>query len=176
MTYAKVLAVFKTDSAARADYEASNQAWLAGEIKMIEKYLADKKITATKTPGGTFVEFKDPGTGNLIDSGKYITVNYTGMSWSGKKFDSNVDSSFGHFGPLPFIVGSGAMIKGFDEAVRLMRKGTKARIYIPSVMAYAGQPNSPMIKPYESLIFDIEVLEVQDKAPAMDRRGVQPQQ
>ncbi len=173
--YLKVVGIFSSDSAARADYDQENEKWLAAEIKTIENYLAEKNIKAEKTPSGAFVETIEPGTGNLIDSGKYVSVNYTGVSWSGKKFDSNTDSAFQHVGPYPFIVGTGAMIKGFDEAVKMMRMGGKAKAYIPSVLAYAGSPNSPLIKPYEHLIFDIEVVEVKDKAPARPEMMGQPQ-
>ena len=119
--YLKVVGVFKSDSAARADYDNLNKQWLDGEIKTIEKYLADKKITAQKTPSGSFVEILNPGTGNLIDSG----------------------------------------------------------IYIPSVLAYAGSPGSPLIKPYENLIFEVEIVTVQDKAPVQPRvpgSSIQPVQ
>ena len=169
--YLKVLARFASDSIAREDYEKTNKAWLEGEVKTVEKYLADKKINAVKTPSGAFVEIINPGTGSPVDSGKFVTVNYTGTSWSGQRFDSNTDSTFGHVGPYPFVAGTSAMIKGFDEGVLLLRKGSVARIYIPSVLAYGGQPNSPKIKPYENLIFDIEIVDVQDKAPAMPPGG-----
>lgn len=181
MTYVKVLAIFKTDSAARADYENGNKEWLAGEIKTIEKFLADKKVTAQKTPSGAFVETITPGTGNPIDSGKYVSVKYTGTSWSGVKFDSNIDSAFGHMEPLSFVVGTpvgspGAMAKGFDEGVKAMRFGAKAKVYIPSMLAYGGSPQSPLIKPYENLTFEIEVIDVKDKmpAPAAPAKGQQP--
>ncbi len=172
--YLKVVGVFQSDSAARADYDKLNKEWLDGEIKTIEKFLADKKITAQKTPSGAYVEIINPGTGNLIDSGKYISVNYTGTSWSGKKFDSNTDSTFQHVGPYPFIAGTGAMIKGFDEAMMFMNLGSKAKIYIPSVLAYAGNPGSPNIKPYENLIFEVEIVSIQDKAPAPPRTQAPP--
>ncbi|MBC7872573.1 MAG: FKBP-type peptidyl-prolyl cis-trans isomerase [Ferruginibacter sp.] len=176
ISYVKILGVFPSDTAARADYENENKKWMASEIATIEKYLADKKITAQKTPSGAMVEIIKPGTGNLIDSGNYISVNYTGTSWSGKKFDSNTDSAFQHVGPYPFVAGAGAMIKGFDEAVQLMRMGSTARVYIPSVLAYAGNPTSPLIKPYENLIFEIEIVDVKDKMPPQpDMRGMQPQ-
>ena len=177
MTYIKVLAIFKSDSLARADYEKGNKEWLAGEIKTIEKYLSDKKITAQKTPSGALVEIINPGTGNLIDSGKYISVKYTGTSWSGKKFDSNLDSAFGHMELLSFVVGTqgpGGMMKGFDEGVRLMRLGTKGKVYIPSTLGYAGSPQTPLIKPYENLIFDIEVVDVKDKMPVQPQMSNQP--
>lgn len=167
ITNIRVLAVFATDSAKNADEEKGKKEWLVTEIKTIEKYLAEKKISAQKTTSGAYVEIINPGTGNLIDSGKYISVKYSGTSWSGKKFDSNTDSAFGHMEPLSFVVGTpGGMIKGFDEGVKLMKLGGKAKVYIPSMLAYAGSPNSPLIKPYENLIFEIEILNVQDKAPA----------
>lgn len=173
MTYVKVLAVFKTDSLARADYDYMNKNWIVGEIKTIENFLAEKKITAQKTPSGAFVEIINPGTGNLIDSGKYVSVKYTGTSWSGKKFDSNVDSSFGHTDLLSFTVGVGAMVKGFDESLKSMRLGTKAKVYIPSILAYGGNPTTPLIKPFENIWFEIEVVDVKDKAPAPPQAGGQ---
>lgn len=166
ISYYKILAVFANDSLARADYDNETRLWQAKEAKTIEDYLAEKKITTVKSPSGVSVEIIDPGTGNKSDSGKFISVNYTGTSWSGKKFDSNTDSAFGHLMPLDFVIGSGEMTKGFDEAVRGLGVGAKIRAYIPSSLAYGANPNSPLIKPNESLIFDIEVLDVKDKRPA----------
>jgi FKBP-type peptidyl-prolyl cis-trans isomerase FkpA len=175
ITYIKVLGIFTSDSSARADYDAVNKAWLANETATIEKYLADKKITAVKSPSGAYVETISAGTGELIDSNKYISVNYTGTNWEGTKVDSNVDSAFGHVGPYSFMTGTGAMIKGFDEAVLMMRLNGKARVYVPSILGYGGQPQpgSP-IKPYDKLIFDIEVVNVADKAPAPPTRAEMP--
>lgn len=167
--YFKVLAAFSSDSLARADFDKTNKQWLVGEVKGIEKFLADKNITAQKTPSGAYVQILSPGTGDQIDSGKYVSVNYSGVSWSGKKFDSNTDSTFGHVGPYPFVVGTGSMIKGFDEAVMMMKLGTKAKVWIPSVLAYAGNPSSPLIKPYENLVFDIEVVDVKNAPPQANR-------
>jgi FKBP-type peptidyl-prolyl cis-trans isomerase len=171
--YIKIVDAFSNDSLAREDYEKGNQAYLPGEMKTIEKFLAEKNITAQKTPSGAFVQIINPGSGNLIDSGNQVSVNYTGKSWSGKTFDSNTDSAFQHVGPYSFVVNGGGMIKGFDEAMLLMRKGTVARVYIPSVLAYAGSPDSPLIKPYEILIFDIEVVNV-NTAPPPPPPMVQP--
>jgi FKBP-type peptidyl-prolyl cis-trans isomerase FkpA len=175
ITTVKVLAVFSSDSAAKADEEKGKKEWLAGEIKTVEKYLADKKITAQKTPSGAFVEIIDPGTGNLADTGNYISVNYTGTSWSGKRFDSNTDTAFHHAEPYSFEAGVGRMSKGFDEAMLFLRKGAKGRIYVPSILAYGAQPGTPLIKPFEHLIFDIEMLDIKDKAPAQPAGPQMPQ-
>lgn len=176
MTYAKVVAVFANDSLARLDDEKGKKDLLAAEIKELENYLTTKNITAQKTASGTFVQIINPGTGSPIDSGKYVTVYYTGTSFSGVKFDSNTDTSFHHTEPLPFVVGTGSMIKGVDESVTLLKPGGVAKVFIPSMLGYAGQPGSPLIKPYEHLIFDIEIKEVKDQAPprpemSMPQRG-----
>lgn len=166
MTYVRILAVFKNDSLRRADEDKMQKEWAVSEVKGIEKYLADKKITAQKTPSGAYVQIITPGTGNLVDSGNYVTVNYTATSWSGKKVDSNTDSAFQHVAPYSFVAGARRMITGFDEAMMFMNKGAKAKVFVPSLLGYAGNPGSPNLKPYENLIFDIELLDVKDKEPA----------
>lgn len=175
-TFVKVLAVFTSDSAVKADEEKSKTGKLASEIKTIEKFIADKKINAQKTPSGAYVEILEPGTGNLVDSGKYVSVLYTGTSWSGKKFDSNTDTAFHHTEPYSFVAGAGRMIKGFDEALMFLRKGGKAKVYIPSLLAYGANSGSPLIKPYENLIFDLELLDFQDKEPAGAAPAMPPPQ
>lgn len=167
VTYIKVLDILPNDSAYRIDNEKVQKEYLQQEIAYIEKYLADKKISAVKTPSGAFVEIINPGTGNPVDSGNYVTVNYTGTTFSGKKFDSNTDTSFHHAEPYPFVAGAGQMIKGFDEAVLLLKKGAVAKVYVPSILGYGGNTRQgSVIKPYDMLIFDLEIVDVKDKAPA----------
>lgn len=163
--FVKILDIFKNDSLKTADQKKTYDAFAANEVLVVEKYVKEKNISAQKTPSGAFVEVKNPGTGNNIDSGKYVTVNYTGTTFSGTKFDSNTDTAFHHTEPLGFVVGAGQMIKGFDEGVKMMKPGSSARLYIPSLLAYGERPGSPLIKPFEHLIFDVQVLEVKDAPP-----------
>jgi FKBP-type peptidyl-prolyl cis-trans isomerase len=67
--------------------------------------------------------------------------------------------------PYSFVAGAQQMMKGFDEAMFFLRKGTVAKLYIPSTLAYGPTSNNPNIKAFEHLIFDIELLNIQDKAP-----------
>src|SRR5690242_19702750 len=67
-TMIKVLGIFSSDSLGRADEDTMRKAYLAGEIKEIEKYLADNKILAQKTPSGAFVQILKQGTGDEIDT------------------------------------------------------------------------------------------------------------
>jgi FKBP-type peptidyl-prolyl cis-trans isomerase FkpA len=179
MTYFKILDVLPADSTVFADQKMEQEKYVASEIKFIEDSLASKKIKAQKTPSGAFVEIINPGTGDLIDSGNYVFVNYTGVTFGGKKFDSNVDSAFGHVGPVTFSVGDGSMVKGFDEPMLFLRPGGSAKVYVPSMLAYGSRPRPESgIKPYEHLVFDLTVIDVKDKmpqTPVPDRKIDQPQ-
>jgi FKBP-type peptidyl-prolyl cis-trans isomerase len=165
ITSFKVLGVFKKFEDYRADEEKERDKIVAAEQKAVEKYIADHKITAQRTPGGVYVEILNPGQGAQADSGKYVSLKYTGSTFGGTKFDSNVDTTFGHTAPMSFTVGSRQMIPGFNEGIKLLKNGAHAKLYIPSTLAYGGTPPTPLIKPYESLVFEIEVLDVQDHAP-----------
>lgn len=140
------------------------------EVKAIQDYLAKNNITAQKTEKGTFVVITEPGTGPVADSGKAVHVKYTGRTFEGKPFDSNIDSSFGHTDPYVLVIGQRGAIEGWDDGLRLFNKGAKGKLYIPSMLAYGGNamPGSP-IKAFENLMFDIEVVDITDapKQPAM---------
>ena len=130
------------------------------------------RISATINPADTTLNVADasafPNSGILvINNGSTIEhVNYTGKTFEGKVFDSNTDTTFKHVEPLRFSVGVGQMIKGFDEAMPYLRKGGKGKIYIPSLLGYgAAPPPGGPIKPYDHLIFEVEITDVQAKAP-----------
>jgi FKBP-type peptidyl-prolyl cis-trans isomerase len=173
-----VLKVFNTAEEYRADEEKEKAVIVANEEGAVKEFIAKKGVTAQRTGSGSYVEIINPGTGAQVDSGKFVSVMYKGQTFAGKVFDTNMDTSFKHTDPMDFQVGVGQMIRGFDEGVRLLKEGGKARIYIPSTLAYGGQPPSPDIKPYEHLIFDVEVLSVKDQAPVQPGMpaGVDPSQ
>jgi FKBP-type peptidyl-prolyl cis-trans isomerase len=178
--YFKIVDVFYSDSLARNDNEremtkemARQKKEMEGkaveEAKEVETYLASKKITTQKTEKGTYVQILETGQGAQIDSGKYVTVKYKGSTFNGKVFDTNMDTTFHHAEAYSFVVGAGQMIQGFDDGIRLLKKGGHANLYIPAVLAYGPQSPSPDIKPYENLIFEVSVVDVQDKAPVQNR-------
>ncbi|HNF46492.1 MAG TPA: FKBP-type peptidyl-prolyl cis-trans isomerase [Chitinophagaceae bacterium] len=149
---------------AKAEKEKKQK--LEEEGIVIKKWLDDKKIVTQKTSSGAFVQIINPGTGNLIDSGKYVSLNYKGLTFDGRVFDSNTDTAFHHVEPLSFEVDAPGMTEGFNDGVKLLRKGAVAKFYIPSVLAYGGNPNPASgIKPWENLIFEVTVTDVQDKQP-----------
>lgn len=166
LTYVKVLGLFTNDSLKTIDENKDREVFIKNEAKVVEEYVKSKKANVQKTTSGAYVEILEPGTGNLIDSGKYVSVNYTGTTFKGVKFDSNLDPAFGHVGPMSFTVGSPGMSKGFDESMLYLRNGTSARLYVPSMLGYgANPPRGSAIKPFENLVFEIKVVDVKDQAP-----------
>ena len=82
-----------------------------------------------------------------------MTVHYTGWTTDGAKFDSSLDSGQ----PFPFQLGTGYVIKGWDEGVAGMKVGGKRRLVVPADMAY-GEQGSPPIPPNAVLVFEVELL------------------
>src|SRR5882757_7598040 len=130
------------------------------EINTVEGYLAKNNIKAEKTDKGTYVVVENPGSGPQVDSGKQIFVRYTGKFLpSGKVFESNMTGPGND--PIKFIAGQGGVIPGWDDGLKKFKKGGKGTLYIPAFMAYNQGPG-PDRKPFENLMFDIEVVDVTD--------------
>ncbi|MCE7855913.1 MAG: FKBP-type peptidyl-prolyl cis-trans isomerase [Ignavibacteria bacterium CHB3] len=95
------------------------------------------------------------GDGPMIDSGKVVTVNYSGYLQDGTLFDSSVERDE----PIQFVVGQGQVIPGWDEGMRLLKKGDKARFIIPPQLGY-GEMQLEKIPANSTLIFDTEIVDV----------------
>lgn len=175
ITTVKVLGVYKTPEEAKQAEEKDRAAMVQKEDAEVKNYLSKNNIQAQRVGSGTYVQILQPGQGPKITDGNFVSLMYKGSTFGGKVFDTNMDSSFHHTDPLTTVVGSQGMIKGFDEGLHELSKGAKAKLYIPSMLAYGPQPPSPDIKPFENLIFEIEVLDVKDKAPAQSNIPQQPQ-
>lgn len=93
-------------------------------------------------------------------------MHYVGKHLSGEVFDQ---------GTMPVQIGVSQVVFGFMEGVSQLSKGEKARVYIPSALAYGSQGSPPKIQPNEPLIFELEVLDISDKEPASQQQpGQQP--
>lgn len=169
----KVLDVFTTQDLVIKDRDNEMQKEKQKEIKIVEDYLAGHKINFQKTTAGTYVEVKSVGDGPAVDSGKMVSVLYTGkMLPSGKVFESNINTP-GSNGPIKFVVGRHSIIQGWDDGLRLFKKGGRGTLYIPAFLAYDAQPG-PDNKPYANLMFDVEVVDVTEP-PAQPARPTLPQ-
>ncbi|WP_197429057.1 FKBP-type peptidyl-prolyl cis-trans isomerase [Phnomibacter ginsenosidimutans] len=143
----------------------------------MEEYLKEQKISGyTKTPKGVFIKIERQGNGPKADSGLLISVNYTGTLKNGTKFDSNVDPAFGHVGPFEFVAQTGAVVPGWDDAIVLLNKGTKAKLFVPAMLAYGSNAQGEKLPAFSDLIFDLEVMDVKPnvapaQAPTQDPHG-----
>lgn len=163
LTFAvKILKVQTKEEYEKSKQEAS-KAQLEADDKAITDYLKANNLNATKTASGMYYVITSPGSGPNATKGQEITMNYTGMLLNGKKFDSNEDPAFQHVQPFTFNLGTGQVIPGWDEGIALLNKGAKAKLLIPSPLAYGdrGMPGSPAnpegIPTNSVLIFDVEV-------------------
>lgn len=129
--------------------------------KTLQDYFAKNNIKAQKTASGLYYTIQKPGSGAQITNGQTVSMMYTGKTLDGKTFDSNVDTAISHHGdPLVFPVGAHQMIPGVDEGVALLKKGSKATLYLPSPLAYGAQSPSPNVAPNSILIFEVEITDV----------------
>ncbi|HET8711646.1 MAG TPA: FKBP-type peptidyl-prolyl cis-trans isomerase [Spongiibacteraceae bacterium] len=114
-----------------------------------------------KTQSGLQYEDIKIGAGPVARSGFKVTVHYTGWLKSrdgstGRKFDSSRDRDE----PFTFRLGSGQVIKGWDEGVQGMRVGGIRKLIIPSYLGYGPAGAPPDIPPKATLVFEIELLDI----------------
>jgi len=149
-----------------AEAKAKAEQQMPLDDKTLQDYFAKNNIKAQKTASGLYYTVQKPGSGEQITAGQTVSIKYTGKTLDGKVFDSNVDTTISHHGdPLTFAVGQGQMIPGMDEGVALLKKGSKATIYMPSPLAYGEHSPSPNIAPNSILVFDVEVTDVKSAKP-----------
>ncbi len=118
---------------------------------------ADYKST---DEGLKYYDFEE-GSGDTPASGQLVTVQYTGWLTDGTKFDSSLDRAE----PFTFALGKGQVIPGWDEGVATMKVGGKRQLLIPADLAYGEQGAGGVIPPNASLIFEVELLDIQPGAP-----------
>jgi len=126
------------------------------ELSILQKYIRDNKITAKPTASGLYYVETLKGAGEKPTAGKTVKVHYTGTLLNGTKFDSSVDRGQ----PFEFVLGQGQVIQGWDEGIALMNKGGKARLIIPSAIAYGPDGRTPTIPPSATLVFDVELIDI----------------
>lgn len=152
----------KTKEQVEAESAGKEKAQAVADDKLILEHLKSKGIAnAKKTASGIYYVVHAEGAGESPKEGQSVTVNYTGQNIQGEKFDSNVDPAFNHVEPFKFPLGKHQVIKGWDEGVAVMKKGTKATFYLPSTMAYGERGAGAKIPPNAILIFDIELIDFQ---------------
>ena len=121
-----------------------------GEAFMAEKA---KEEGVKSTSSGLMYKVLKEGSGNSPTAADKVSVHYEGRLVDGKVFDSSIKRGK----PIEFSLGG--VIKGWTEGLQLMKTGAKYQFYIPSDLAY-GDSGGQGIAPGETLIFDVELLEI----------------
>lgn len=136
--------------------EANTAAY--GEIKaqgiaFLEENKNKEGVLSTES--GLQYEIIKEGTGDKAGATDTVTVHYHGTLIDGTVFDSSTERG------TPASFGVNQVIPGWTEALQLMSKGAKYRLYIPQELAYGANPHpGGPIKPFSALIFDVELIEI----------------
>ena len=109
----------------------------------------------TKTSSGLWYKIIENSIKPKPKNGEMVKVHYTGMLLNGEVFDSSYTRNM----PIEFILGTGRVIKGWDEGISLIPIGASAKLVIPSNLAYGERGAGGVIPPNSTLIFEIKVIE-----------------
>jgi len=115
-----------------------------------------KKDAVTTASGLQYIELEE-GTGATPQTGQTVEVHYTGTLTDGTKFDSSRDRNQ----TFKFKIGTGQVIKGWDEGVITMKVGGQRKLTIPPELGYGARGAGGVIPPNSTLIFDVELISVQ---------------
>ena len=112
------------------------------------------------TTSGLQTEDTQLGQGSLPERGQTCVMHYTGWVWENGTKGSQFDSSHNRGRPFEFRIGTGAVIKGWDEGVAAMMPGGKRTLLIPPALGYGAQGIGGVIPPNATLLFEVELLSV----------------
>lgn len=137
---------------------------MAYEKRQIANFLdtaTNKTVTPADSVNGIYYIEKSAGTGSAPEAGKKATLKYKGYLPDGRVFDQTENDK-----TFSFTIGEDEVIKGFDNGVRLMKKGGKATIVIPYYWGYGfkaridPQTQQITIPMFSTLIFDLELIDI----------------
>ena len=123
----------------------------------VKKFLAENKTKegVVTTPSGLQYKIITKGTGEIPADSSKVKVNYKGTLIDGTEFDS----SYKRKEPATFRANQ--VIKGWTEALTMMPVGSKWELYIPQELAYGARETGGQIKPFSTLIFEVELVGIE---------------
>lgn len=140
------------NSAMREALNRQNPQWTAEEEQLIQQTYGN----AHRHPSGLRYVVRAQGTGVATPTiGAEVICHYDGRLVDGTRFDSSYEKGV----PFTFRVGTGSVIRGWDEAFLSMKKGEKRTLIVPYWLAYGEKGTGGKIGPRATLIFEVELLD-----------------
>lgn len=150
------MSIQEADQVVKAYFTKKQEEANADVVNEGKAFLAEngKKDGVTTTASGLQYEVIQEGTGAQPAATDQVTVHYTGTLLDGTVFDSSVERG------QPATFGLNQVIAGWTEGLQLMKEGAKYRFTIPYNLAYGERGAGGQIKPFSTLIFDVELIKV----------------
>lgn len=151
------------------EYVKKQEEQLAIDSGIIENYLKEKGLNALRTESGLRYVLTKAGKGENAMPGQSTSINYAGYLLNGTPVDTNIESvarknntfTDGRpYEPYEVVVDASQVIQGWHEAIKLMNKGSKMTVFIPSPLAYGSQRRSEEIVENSILAFDMEMVDI----------------
>ena len=142
----------KQREAAAKKAEADNAEGKLASENFLEENKSKEGVQTTAS-GLQYLVLKE-GEGELPTAESKVKVHYHGTLIDGTVFDSSVDRG------EPSTFGVGQVIKGWTEGLQLMKVGSKYKFFIPQDLDYGATPRGGKIKPFDALVFEVELLEI----------------
>ena len=151
-TYAELA---KQRKAEEKQQNANREKITEEEKASLDYYLEHNNITQRPLASGMYYIETQKGTGKQAMHGNTVKVHYKLFSTDGELLNSSYDKG----NPLEFVLGTGAVIEGWEQGIKQMNEGGTSTLIIPSNMAY-GQKGKGTITPNSTLIFEVALVSV----------------
>ena len=164
-------AIMDVQKDVQAKMQEKNKVAAEGNKKTGEAFLAANKSKegVVTTPSGLQYKIEKAGTGPKPGPNDSVVCNYRGTLIDGKEFDS----SYKRGQPATFPVTG--VIKGWTEALQLMPVGSKWQLFVPSDLAYGDRGAGADIGPGATLIFEVELMSIEDKSKDKTPAAAEPE-
>lgn len=130
--------------------------------KKIQEYIeANNLENVQKTESGVYYIVTEPGKGPQPGEGDLVSVHYKLSFLDGKELENSRTNPMGNGEPFQFPLGQGRVIKGWDDAIKELKEGSKATLLVPSTLAYGAQDRGPDMPANSVLRFDVELVDVE---------------
>lgn len=151
------LDIAETDKIVQDFFSEMQKAQSGGKITEGEAFLSEngKRPEVTTTASGLQYEVIEMGNGEKPTASSTVKVHYQGTLLNGTVFDSSYERGE----PISFPLNG--VIRGWTEGLQLMPVGSKFKFYIPYDLAYGERGAGQVIGPYETLIFEVELLNIE---------------